>query len=510
MRVSKVKSSVPLQWYEDHRYHPSHQAAYLGKLSRWRKDLLDQEELHLHKDLRRFQENDIEQQRLLLQRTQLSQRSLFSCPQESMPERHKRLLTERWRRFECTRRSDPHPDIGVIEGKRFNEKSPESIHPVSPFSEDDLTTIIQQQTMRLPITDKVSAFPHDESESLTINSKKATGTPSDAKENTSPLHEIQFHQKDLRGLYHGLRRWNTAQTSTNDLDLTPDSFKFDLPESLLRRGRPYQQSPFVSPRVDKSFPAATKLQRPLNQSFFKQNIGSGKSNQVLYIQHSDTMEHSTPLTLSQPVQHEILRQHRLHLKHRRKQSSMPTCFFCQNPSLSMISVGMGQYIIAHSKVRETKPEATQPNDSLKGPCLTSIKQRSQTITSIKRSSTIISAPRSPSPKFDFIINRIGDANSVSNGAPQTPVASECGEDDHAVKRDLTIEMPSLSLRPATPHHETTQGENPSLVDAVAQNQERGKEVRALLDDVKQLNNASASLENKVFPVQNQGDNNTVN
>ncbi|ELT95092.1 hypothetical protein CAPTEDRAFT_202979 [Capitella teleta] len=416
------RKQTELEWYRDARSDPTSQAAYLGKLAKLRKELLEQDKNYSSKTLRRLQETEDHFVQEHRHSALLSNTGTPHSPRESLPERHKRLLAERQRQIEIRRQGRNQPTLKGLVGRSLTTLSTD-VHLVAKESDrlendalswEALTMLVQQQTNRLPNSEK-SLKPQYSIPNIGRRALKNPELSLQPRDETF-IRQMSLHEKDSKGLYKGKKRRNLMAADKDEVDLSPHTFRFDLPAGSANENgqtrRAYHPG-CVSPVTPNTALENQKKQvetqkHQIKRYFNPRQIGYTPAR-VMYLPPMSfpiRQYHETPrpMLLSIPVQLEILSQFRKHTRHEgiltEEERSLNHCLFCQNPSLSMVSIGLGQYIMTH--IRPSNPEHQAE------------KQQS---------------PEAPpqSPVLDNIIDKVGEVNSA------------CGTPRNA----LTVELPSL-------------------------------------------------------------------
>lgn len=421
MLPRRVKSVNQPPWHQSQSGYPSNQATYLQKLTHLRENLLDEDDKHFSQCL----------SRLLLglegqKDTSSAGTSMPNFTHESAPEKHKRLMMERQKQINSMRKNSP-PKLACIKGKCLVKQRNvhKDQHRCSISTWDDLTALVEAQTKRLhannPALEYHQSIPNVGRRAHTKHCMDMLTDSSEANNQSTFIFQKELHKKDSRGLYHGKKRRHLMSADKDEVDLTPESFKFVIPgtsEFQVRRGRQLHYFPPVSPliRFEKSDSTAN-----YGQSTQHQIIHLSRNNSKVMLFQNQSIEESSQVHLSLPVQQEILKQHRRHLTHC-KQSSRLNCLFCQNPSISMRSIGANRYIMAYGGKHPILDPLLCNKDA--------------------------KLPGTPSVNEPLT----SEAESIPCRAVSTDLTmiksneEEVGH-NHRSKIDVTVEMPSLTLNP---------------------------------------------------------------
>ena len=251
-RTGLQRMRTSIKWFEDHRCAPQHNARYLKKLETLRTDLIHNDTSSYSQTLTRLTGGDSTGKQTDATPVRPKPK-LVASSSDSYPERFKRIqrqrqeLLERRRKVDRSVKIDPLKGEKLIDSKRTDEKQTDQ----SEGTTIDIYDVIASQQARLNqataeqngVTyikpQHQSSIPNLGRKSLVHQKPLLSLDKYNHKRSESFIRQMSLHQKDEKGLYKCSTHRHLLRGDKDEIDLTPDSFRFDLP---LERSISYSSS----------------------------------------------------------------------------------------------------------------------------------------------------------------------------------------------------------------------------------------------------------------------------
>ena len=511
-------------WFADKRTMPQATTHYLNRLGKLRDQLIHQESENLNRSLDRFREQTYNRNQV--QTNVMQRQGAFTVHKEvDGPRKHKKAQLDKQQRMDKARKGRIPPKLDPLQGERLIDTTvPEGVGSVSspPSSQDPNSLyasydnvgelLVSEQAAKVDLKNlhrslrpqqsipNVHRKAHKQTEPLMLYTDESENDPGPSARSDTFVRQMALHQKTQKGLYKGNKRRQLLRGDDDEVDLYPETFPFDIPDSHdgsemdheAGRSNGYyvpSTSPIEWDRTDPNgikykLPRYKDVHRPAPPPVTMRGVPTKPTWPSLRV----------PIQNNVNITRQNVKEYEKHTQKHTNGVRRRSCMFCTQPNISQ----QLDYIL-FSRTQTTVDQKEPRSPSLPpGTVINRIGQDGQEFVNgdvvvdedIVTTNSLRATAIPEVPSLD-VIDTVLHANQP-DGVSAQPSRREV---DSPRKR-LVIEMPNIMLSAPTPQGnpspEQTEAKS-QLFKETRQNRLREKEVGALIEDLKDLSKVEQDL-----------------